>query len=89
MGAIHPLDEPMGRADAVSAHFQKTMRQIENGQYQLKLPRRENSPHLPSNLNIAKKRATSLADKWKKQDPNVHKMSHDQIENYLKESQVE
>jgi len=85
MDAIHPLDEPKGGADAESAHFQKTMRQLENGQYQLRMSRKENSPHLPSNLNIAKKRATSLADKWKKQDPNVLKMYHDQIESYIKE----
>jgi len=89
MDAIHPLDETTGGSDAASAHFQKTMRQLENGQYQLRLPRKDNSPELPSNLNIAKKRATSLAEKWKKQDPNVLKMYHAQIESYIKEGQVE
>jgi hypothetical protein len=52
--------------DPASVHFQKTMRHLENGQYQLRLSKKENWPRLPSNIQIAKKRALSMAEKWKR-----------------------
>jgi hypothetical protein len=41
MDAIYPLDGREG-VDPASVHFQKTMRHLENGQYQLRLSKKEN-----------------------------------------------
>ena len=56
--AVHPLD-PVGGEDDNPAlsHFRKTMKQLSDGQYQLRLPFKENRPHLPSNFRLAEKQA--------------------------------
>ena len=65
------------------------MRQLPNGQYQLRLPRKDNFPQLPNNKNIATKQVLELMGKWRKKDVTVFEKYHETIEGYIRDGQVE
>jgi hypothetical protein len=65
--SFHPLDRA-GQEDQDPAltHFQQTMTRLSTGQYQVKLPFKQNCPVIPSNFELAKKQVISRIPKLKK-----------------------
>ena len=90
MNAIHPLDQAGDeKIDPALLHFSQTMTQLPKGQYQLRLPRKDNFPDLPTNRNIATKQSLDIMRKWKKKDKVVLQKYYDTIEGYIRDGQIE
>jgi hypothetical protein len=62
------------------------MTRLSTGQYQVKLPFKQNCPVIPSNFDLAKKQVISRIHKLKK---DTYKKYNEQIENYIRDGQVE
>ena len=86
--SFHPLDRAgQEEEDPALDHFKLTMTRLPSGQYQLKLPFKQNCPTVPSNFEIAKKQVISRINKLKK-DGLLQKYD-EQIQNYIRDGQIE
>ena len=84
----HPLDQG-GNEDPLVSHFKRTVVQLDNGQYQLRLPFKANRPKLPSNFNLAKNYVDKLIAKWRKLDVQVLLKYHGEILSFIDNGYVE
>ena len=92
LDAIHPLDKVgSDENNPALAHFKETMRQLNDGQYELRMPLKENRPHLPTNRHIAEKQVRAQTKRWKKTSEGISILSkyNEALDNYMRDGQVE
>jgi hypothetical protein len=75
--------------DPFISHFKSTVTQLNNGQYQLRLPLKKNRPDLPTNLHLAQQHVERLIKKWKKADIKVLLDYHNEILGFIENGFVE
>jgi len=91
LDVAHPLDRAgiSEEKDLALVHFQENMKQLSDGQYELRLPLKANRPHLPTNRHIAEKQVRDMLKRWKKNDDGLASKYHQALTTYIQDGQVE
>ena len=88
LDSSHPLDDAV-TTDPAMLHFQETVVQLPNKQYQLRLPLKPNRPTLRTNYRPALQQLLKLIQKWKNKSIDVLLKYHNEILGFLSSDFVE